>query len=173
MNQIFIFGHKKPDTDSVTASITLSYLKNQLGYHTEPRVLGDINNESKFVLKYFNVKQPKYLNDVKLQIKDFDYQKDNFIFHTESIYASFFHMLKSQATTLPIVDDQKKLLGIVSMKSIAAEQIVGDLAHLETSYQNIQSILNGEEILNFDDEISGNTLIASYRSTTFLENIDI
>lgn len=173
MDQIFIFGHKKPDTDSVTASITLSYLKNQLGYHTEPRVLGDINNESKFVLKYFNVKQPKYLNDVKLQIKDFDYQKDNFIFHTESIYASFFHMLKSQATTLPIVDNQKKLLGIVSMKSIAAEQIVGDLAHLETSYQNIQSILNGEEILNFDDEISGNTLIASYRSTTFLENIDI
>ena len=46
-NQTFIFGHKKPDTDSVTASITLSYLKNQLGYHTEPRVLGDINNESK------------------------------------------------------------------------------------------------------------------------------
>lgn len=172
-NQTFIFGHKKPDTDSVTASITLSYLKNQLGYHTEPRVLGDINNESKFVLKYFNEKQPKYLNDVKLQIKDFDYQKDNFIFHNESIYASFFHMLKSQATTLPIVDDKKKLLGIVSMKSIAAEQIVGDLAHLETSYQNIQTILNGEPILNFDKEISGNTLIASYRSTTFLENIDI
>ena len=173
MNQTFIFGHKKPDTDSVTASITLSYLKNQLGYHTEPRVLGDINNESKFVLKYFNEKQPKYLNDVKLQIKDFDYQKDNFIFHNESIYSSFFHMLQSKATTLPIVDDQKKLLGIVSMKSIAAEQIVGDLAHLETSYQNIQSILNGEKILSFDDEISGNTLIASYRSTTFLENIDI
>ena len=80
MDQIFVFGHKKPDTDSVTASITLSYLKNQLGYHTEPRVLGDINNESKFVLKYFQEKQPKYLNDVKLQIKDFAYQKENFIF---------------------------------------------------------------------------------------------
>ena len=76
MNQTFIFGHKKPDTDSVTASITLSYLKNQLGYHTEPRVLGDINNESKFVLKYFNEKQPKYLNDVKLQVKDTKYIKD-------------------------------------------------------------------------------------------------
>lgn len=173
MDQIFVFGHKKPDTDSVTASITLSYLKNQLGYHTEPRVLGDINNESKFVLKYFQEKQPKYLNDVKLQIKDFAYQKENFIFENESIYAAFFHMLKSQATTLPIVNKNKKLLGIVSMKSIAAEQIVGDFAHLKTSYQNIQSILNGEEILNFDEEIIGNTLIASYRSTTFLESIDI
>ena len=173
MNQTFIFGHKKPDTDSVTASITLSYLKNKLGYHTEPRLLGDINNESKFVLKYFKVTQPKYLNDVKLQVKDFNYQKGNFIFEKESIYASFFHMLKNKATTLPIVDENKKLLGIVSMKSIAAEQIVGDLAHVKTSYQNIHSILNGEEILKFDDEIIGNTLIASYRSTTFLENINI
>lgn len=173
MEKTFIFGHKKPDTDSVTASISLSYLKNQLGFHTEPRVLGDINNESKFVLKYFKTKQPKYLNDVKLQVKDFEYQKNNFIFAKESIYAAFYHMLKKQATTLPIVDDNQKLLGIVSMKSIAAEQIVGDLAHIKTSYKNIHSILNGEEILKYDEEITGNTLIASYRSTTFLENINV
>lgn len=82
-------------------------------------------------------------------------------------------MLKKQATTLPIVDDNQKLLGIVSMKSIAAEQIVGDLAHIKTSYKNIHSILNGEEILKYDEEITGNTLIASYRSTTFLENINV
>lgn len=173
MDKIFVFGHKKPDTDSVTSSIALSYLKNQLGYETEPRVLGDINNESKFVLKYFDVKQPKYLNDVKLQIKDINYQKENLVFKNESIYHSFFHMLKNKATTLPIVDEKKKLVGIVSMKSIAEEQIAGDLANIETSYQNIVSILNGEEILKFDEEIKGKSLIASYRSTTFMENIDI
>lgn len=173
MDKIFVFGHKKPDTDSVTSSITLSYLKNKLGYSTEPRVLGDINNESKFVLNHFGIKQPKYLNDVKLQIKDFNYQKENLVYEKESIYHSFFHMLKNKATTLPIVDENKKLLGIVSMKSIAAEQIVGDLANIFTSYENIISILNGEDILKFDEEIKGNTLIASYRSTTFMENIDI
>ena len=68
MKKVFIFGHKKPDTDSVTAAISLSYLKNQLGMNTEPRVLGDITNETKFVLDYFHVDVPKYLNDVKLQI---------------------------------------------------------------------------------------------------------
>ena len=31
MEKISIFGHKKPDTDSVTSAITLSYLKNSLG----------------------------------------------------------------------------------------------------------------------------------------------
>ena len=28
---IYIFGHRKPDTDSVTSAIALSYLKNKLG----------------------------------------------------------------------------------------------------------------------------------------------
>ena len=70
MEKTLIFGHKKPDTDSVTASIALSYLKNTLGDQTIPTILGNPNNETKYVLDYFKVKQPKYLNDVKLQIRD-------------------------------------------------------------------------------------------------------
>ena len=46
MESVFIFGHKNPDTDSVCASISLSYLKNKMGYNTTPRVLGHINSES-------------------------------------------------------------------------------------------------------------------------------
>ena len=73
MNNIYIFGHKKPDTDSVTSAIVLSNLKNELGFKTEPRVLGDINSETNFVLNYFKVEAPRYLNDVKLQLKDLNY----------------------------------------------------------------------------------------------------
>ena len=31
MEKVYIFGHKNPDTDSVTSAISLSYLKNKLG----------------------------------------------------------------------------------------------------------------------------------------------
>ena len=34
MKKTYIFGHKNPDTDSVTSAIALSYLKNKLGYNT-------------------------------------------------------------------------------------------------------------------------------------------
>ena len=63
----YVIGHKKPDTDSVCASISYSYLKNKLGWTTEPRVLGNINKETKFVLDYFKVEEPHYLNDVKVE----------------------------------------------------------------------------------------------------------
>ena len=43
MEKVYIFGHQSPDTDAVTASISLSYLKNKQGLNTEPRVLGHIN----------------------------------------------------------------------------------------------------------------------------------
>ena len=69
MKATFVIGHKKPDTDSVCSSIALAYLKNKQGDNAIPRVLGDINNETKFVLNYFNIKEPKYINDVRLQYK--------------------------------------------------------------------------------------------------------
>ena len=86
MQTTYIFGHKIPDTDSVCASISLSYLKNKLGYKTEPRVLGNLNRESKFVLDYFNMQEPKFLNDVKVRIKNMHYNKAAYVSENTSIF---------------------------------------------------------------------------------------
>ena len=86
MGKVLIFGHQKPDTDSVTSALVLSYLKNQLGLDCEPRVLGEINNETEFVLDYFKFDRPKFLNDVRLQVKDVDYTKGCFLNENDSIY---------------------------------------------------------------------------------------
>lgn len=75
----YIFGHKSPDTDTVCSSIALSYLKNELGDKTVPKVLGNINNETRFVLNYFNVPVPSYLNDVKVRIKNVKYDKKHLL----------------------------------------------------------------------------------------------
>ena len=53
MKKTYVIGHKKPDTDSVCASISYSYLKNKLGWETEPRVLGNINKETKQRVIFF------------------------------------------------------------------------------------------------------------------------
>lgn len=173
MEKIYIFGHKKPDTDSITASIALSYLKNQLGFNTTPRVLGNVSNETKFVLDYFKVKEPKYLNDVRLQIKDVEYLKDFRMNGKESIMDGLDYMNENLVSTLPVVDDNNKFIGLVSMKDIAKSQIIGDINKLNTSYKNLLKSLNAETVLKFDEEICGNILIASYRSTTFIETVKL
>lgn len=173
MNKVLIFGHKKPDTDSVVAAISLSYLKNKLGISCEPRVLGEINSETKFILDYFNIKHPKYLNDVKLEVKDVNYLKNNFVSEYESVYKCFNYMTDKKISTLPIIDNNGKYCGAVSMKDIAKDSVNGDWEILNTSYKNIIDTLNGKEIAKYDEEITGNILIASYRSTTFIENVDL
>ena len=76
MQTTYVFGHKVPDTDAVCASIALSYLRNKQGIKSEPRVLGSINKETKFVLDYFGFKEPEFLNDVKVQIRNMHYNKE-------------------------------------------------------------------------------------------------
>ena len=172
MSKIFVFGHKKPDTDSVTSAITLSYLKRKLGFDTEPKVLGRINNETKFALDYFNVKYPEYLNDVKPQIKDINFNKVK-LSKTTSIKECYELLRKNKISGAPIVDDRGKLAGIIALNDISNYFVDGDFTKLNTSYENILNILDGEEILKFNDFIFGNILVASYRSTTFLNNISL
>ena len=172
MREIYIFGHKKPDTDSVTASIALSYLKNKLGLNTKPMILDHINNETKFVLNYFKVDIPEYLEDVKLQLKDVNYHKNCYINENESIIKTYNYMSDNNITGVPIIDNNTKFKGLLTSKMIGYELINGNFTRIITSYDNIIETLKGEEILKFDDEIIGNVIVPSFRSTTVIENLD-
>lgn len=66
---IYIFGHKNPDTDTVASCISLSYLKNELGYLTEPKILGSLNKETIYVLKKLNINIPKLLQSIDINQK--------------------------------------------------------------------------------------------------------
>ena len=173
MEKVYIFGHRNPDTDSVTAAITLSYLKNKMGMNTVPAVLSSINLESKYALKYFNVPEPIFLNDVNIKIKDLKYTKNYTIGEKDSIYEAYFRMNKVGISKIPVVDKNKNLLGILSMKDIAKDQFSFDYSFVDASYDNICEVIKGKEILRFDDEICGDLMVAAYKSTTIMESIKL
>lgn len=173
MEKVYIFGHRSPDTDSVTAAITLSYLKNKIGMNTVPAVLSSINLESKYALKYFNVPEPIFLNDVNIKIKDLKYTKNYTIGEKDSIYEAYFRMNKVGISKIPVVDKNKNLLGILSMKDIAKDQFSFDYSFVDASYDNICEVIKGKEILRFDDDICGDLMVAAYKSTTIMESIKL
>lgn len=173
MKKTYIFGHKKPDTDAVMSAIALSYLKNVQGENTEPRILSDTNKETKFALEYFNIKTPLYLNDVKLQIKDVNYHKDVMINENDSIYSGYEYMAKQELTGLPVINNDKQVTGLLTVKDLAYNIINDDIEKLNTSYKNILYVLKAEELLKYDEEITGNIIVASYRSTTFMSYIKL
>lgn len=173
MSKTYIFGHRKPDTDSVMSAIGLSYLKNKLGENTSPRVLGDINKETQYAINFFKLEVPEYLNDVKLQLKDIDYHKNFLIKETDSIYNGYQKMLESGLTGIPVVDYNGYFTGLITIKDLSHVLVNENAEDLYTSYENLLNVLKGEDVLHIDDEIIGHILVAAYRSTTFMQNVTL
>lgn len=166
MKHNLIFGHKTPDTDSVCAAIALSRLKNSLSEPSEPYILGSINKETEFALNYFGVEVPKLLDNVKIQIKDLDYERIKPFGRLQSVHFAYFYMNENKLRTLPIVDSEGNLSGIITMKDIAMSLINTDQKHLCTTYDNIIETLLGKKILKFDEIIDGEVVVASFEEKT-------
>ncbi len=60
-----VFGHKSPDTDTICSSIAYAELLKKMGKNAKPFRLGEINNETRFVLEKFNVEVPELLENAK------------------------------------------------------------------------------------------------------------
>lgn len=167
--KVYVFGHQNPDTDSVTSAIAVACLKRRLGIKAEPRILGEINKETKFVLKYFNVKQPSYLDNVKLQIKDVDYCKGVYIDENSTIIDAYNYLKEKNITGSPIVDKNQKIKGMVTSKDIVAK-LIDDSCHVNTSYDNLVRVLKGKKVLKNDKEFNGKVFTATLDSDTIVNN---
>ena len=66
MEDIFIFGHKNPDTDSICATIATEDLEKKAGFNkVKAYRLGNLNKETQYVLNYFNVEAPELIEKVE------------------------------------------------------------------------------------------------------------
>ncbi|MFC4410492.1 manganese-dependent inorganic pyrophosphatase [Chungangia koreensis] len=69
MDKVLVFGHKNPDTDTITSAIVYAHLKNELGINAEAVRLGDINNETKYALDKFGFEAPRFVEKVAGEAK--------------------------------------------------------------------------------------------------------
>ena len=149
--KVFIIGHKNPDTDSICSAIAYAALKNQIaGNHFEARRAGEINEETRFVLKYFGVKKPKLLEDVRTQVKDIDIRYTEGAQRDFSLMKAWKIMKNLKVVTLPVTKEER-LEGIITIgditRSYMEEYDCRVLSKARTSYKNILETLEGEMIV--------------------------
>ena len=174
MEKVLVFGHKNPDTDSVVGAIALSYLKNlKKKKDYIPYILGEVNNETKYVLNYFKVSKPLYLNDTKLQVSDLKYKKGCFMNELSTINDLYSFMQKEEITGVPIVDKQNKYIDMVTMKDLLKIIINPNYDILDTSYDNILRIIKGKELFRFKEKIAGKIILSTDKTSDFEENINL
>ncbi len=173
MNECYIFGHRNPDTDSVCSAIGLSYLKNKLGYKTRPCVLSSLNLETQYVLNYFNTSEPMFLNDVRMKVSDLDYYHNFYILDNSSIYDAFIKMRNIEVSKIPVIDKNKKLLGMISMTSISKRLMSENNMVIDTMYKDIVSVLVGKGIVKVDNHIIGKVRLFNPNTSYSMNDIVI
>ena len=82
-------------------------------------------------------------------------------------------MIEESLTGLPIVKENNQFTGLITIKDLSKSMIHENGINLETSYKNIIDVVEGEKVLCFEDEIEGKIIAAAFRSTTFLDNVNL
>ena len=116
---IYVTGHKNPDSDSICAAYAYAEFKNKIG-DTEAVAcrLGNVNQETQFILDYFNAEAPKFLNTVKLKVEDLQFDKISPISADISLKTAWTIMRDKNIKTLPVADENEHLLGVLLVYSI-------------------------------------------------------
>ncbi len=116
---VYISGHRNPDSDSICSAISYSYLLNKIGkYNTVPVRLGDVSRETEFILKTFNIENPRLLKSVKQKVEDLQYDKVT-VFSKELTMKTAWSLMKKQnLKSAPILDDYGQLLGLLSTSNM-------------------------------------------------------
>ena len=116
---VYVIGHKNPDTDSICSAIAYAELKNRLlgGGYCAARA-GQINQETQYVLNFFQASAPKYIEDVRTDVRDIEIRKTKGVSGQISLKKAWNMMRALGVVTLPITEDQR-LQGLITIGDIA------------------------------------------------------
>lgn len=179
---VIVIGHKNPDTDSVCSAICYARLKNK-AENTDryiPARCGHLNDETRFVLKTLGVEPPKYVTDVRPQVKDIEIRHTKGVESTLSVREGYRKMKEANIFTLPITDGSK-VAGLVTIGDIARSSFeIYDneiLARSKTRYTSIVETLNGHVVTgDADREVTGKVVISAANPElmeTYIEEGDV
>ena len=166
MNEIYVSGHRNPDTDSIVASMAYARLRNALGDREYKAVrIGAINDETQHMLDHFGFEPPEYIKSMRTQVCDLDFDRPPELNCSVTMDLAWRTMREGEIATMPIVNDDGTLYGMLSAGDIASydmETIYS--SHIEElPVFNLLSVLEGRlvnECSNLVNSVSGDVLIA-------------
>ena len=173
--KVFVIGHKNPDTDSICSAIAYAALKNKTDDGVfVPKRAGEVNNETKYVLDFFDVETPEFIGHVGTQVKDVEIKPTPSLNEGISLKNAWNKMRDLRESTMPIVNDGV-LEGIISVKDIATANMdiyeTRILAISHTKYTNVLDAIDGTMIVgDSEEEITKGKILIGAANPDLLEN---
>jgi manganese-dependent inorganic pyrophosphatase len=151
MATVYVTGHRNPDTDSIASAIGYAELKRRLDPRNEyvPVRLGDLNAQTRWVLRRSRAPEPELLPHVLLRVGDVMVEGFPKVSHREPIRQVGLMMAREDLELVPIVDDDGALAGVMTERTLARRYIresreVTSLADAAATVEAVVAQLDGE-----------------------------
>ncbi len=113
---VFVAGHQRPDTDATVAAHVLARLRRRLDRKRsyQPIMLGPANRQTEWLFKQARTRLPPYRADIRWTVGE-TMRKDAIRLPADARLGDAVTLLQSRRISMvPVVDDEDRLLGIVS-----------------------------------------------------------
>jgi len=168
MPQIYVTGHRNPDTDSIASAIGYAELRQRLDPNNEylPVRLGDLNAQTRWVLERSGAPEPEYLPHVMLRASDVWQTSFPITRQDEPIREAGLAMARANLDLVPIVDDDGALVGVVTERALARRYIresrqTSTLEEAPTYVRAVADVLEGKVVAGEDKQLAGRVWVHS------------
>lgn len=120
--QIFVTGHKSPDTDSICSSIAYAKLQQLQGVDAVPIRAGEINKETAFALDYFHVEAQPIVKDFYVKVGDAVHTEVEALKVSASLKDAANWFAAHESSIAPVADNGN-FVGVVDRASLTEEFI--------------------------------------------------
>ena len=165
MNNIYLFGHKHPDTDSVCSAIGYAAFLNRNGGNIYiPAACGKLNTETEYALKKFGAEEPTLILNVEPSVSDLKNTHHESALYSTPAFDVIEMMDKNNLRNLPITDEQGKLVGLISEHGLARAYVSNTkmeaLSVSPIEVDALARILHGKVFVKCQDILEGAVYIS-------------
>ena len=166
MNEIYVVGHRNPDTDSIVATMSYAALRNALGDRDYVAAyLGHVSDETQRLLNRFGFQPPQLIQNVRTQVSDLDYDTPPALNATVTMDRAWHIMREQRISAIPVVNEDGTLYGTLSAGDIATYSMntISEPRVEALPLFNLLSVIEGR-VLNdtgdLVDSVTGDVVIA-------------
>jgi manganese-dependent inorganic pyrophosphatase len=180
MSEVFVIGHRNPDTDAICSAIGYAEFKRRTGMAEAVAArCGDTNDRIDFVLETFGVPAPRFVADVSPKVRDV-MQTHVLSVTPEATAAEALGLMDDHdLRILPVLDQDRRCRGLLSLFKLSkflfpAAHRAQDSRRVLSSLENLARTLGGQLLHAHEEhrEEDLTLMIGAMSLESFAERLD-
>ncbi len=180
MSEIFVIGHRNPDTDAICSAIGYAEFKRRTGMPEAVAArCGDTNERIDFVLNTFGVPSPRFVADVSPKVRDVMRAEVLSVTADATAAEALGLMDEHDIRVLPVLDAEQRCRGLLSLFKLskflfpAANRLI-DSRRVLSSLNNLARTLGGKILTGHETDREEDLIlmISAMRIESFAQRLE-